>query len=103
MARRTSIRQRSSARGGIPTWLLLAGGGFVAYFLITKMSKAATTALAPRPVTAASGASINIAGQNIPVTQVASAVTSAVDKIFGSSTTTPAAQDAWKSSLVTTL
>lgn len=103
MARRTSIRQRSSARGGIPTWLLLAGGGFVAYFLITKLSKAATTAMAPRPVAAAPGATLNIAGQNIPVTQVAGAVTSAVNKIFGSAAPAPAPADDWRSTLVTSV
>jgi hypothetical protein len=103
MARKTSIRQRSSARGGIPTWLLLAGGGFVAYFLITKLSSAAKTAMAPRPVAAAPGATLNIAGQNIPVTQVASAVTSAVDKIFGPSTAAPASATADLSTMVTSL
>lgn len=97
--------RRSSARAGIPTWLLLAGGGFVAYFLITKMSSAAAAAI-QRPPAAPTGPTVNIGGQNIPVTQVATAVTNAVDKVIagiGGSAPAAPADDSWKSSLVTSV
>jgi hypothetical protein len=73
---------KNKGKSGIPMWLLLGGGGLLAYMLISKGSQAATAAIRPIiPAAAATQPTVEIGGVTIPQSTAVAAASSVLSAI----------------------